>query len=131
MPDNQQTRNLFENAPHGLEQEFVESILSTSGVRIERIVSSGQSSPQGFWYDQDEGEWVVVLQGEALLRQARDNGGEAEWQRAYISATAIFSKALALGSPRPTTRRRAAGQEASTRGQTDSWNQRRPSRFGG
>ena len=38
-----------------------------SAVRIERIVSQGHVSPEDFWYDQDEGEWVAVLQGEAEL----------------------------------------------------------------
>ena len=37
-------------------------------VRIERIVSTGHASPKGFWYDQVENEWVVVLKGEAKLR---------------------------------------------------------------
>lgn len=36
-------------------------------VRIERIVSTGHPSPEGFWYDQDEHEWVVVLMGRAKL----------------------------------------------------------------
>lgn len=36
-------------------------------VRVERIVSAGQVSPPGFWYDQDEHEWVAVLAGEASL----------------------------------------------------------------
>ncbi len=37
-------------------------------VRIERIVSHGHASPEGFWYDQDQDEWVVVLKGQARLR---------------------------------------------------------------
>lgn len=35
---------------------------------MERIVSTGQASPPGFWYDQAEGEWVVLLSGAAGLR---------------------------------------------------------------
>ena len=42
------------------------------GFRIERIVSSGQSSPPGFWYDQPHAEWVLVLRGEARI--AFDDG---------------------------------------------------------
>jgi len=38
-----------------------------SGVRIERIVSHGQASPDGFWYDQPQGEWVALLCGSAEL----------------------------------------------------------------
>jgi cupin 2 domain-containing protein len=47
-------------------EQFVE-LLSRPGLRIERIVSAGQASPPGFWYDQPEGEWVLVLEGEARL----------------------------------------------------------------
>lgn len=49
-------------------QETFTSLLSVPGVRIERIVSCGQASPPGFWYDQDEHEWVMVLQGRAGLQ---------------------------------------------------------------
>lgn len=42
-------------------------LVRTPQVRIERIVSHGQSSPDGFWYDQTEAEWVVVLSGAARL----------------------------------------------------------------
>jgi cupin 2 domain-containing protein len=36
-------------------------------VRIERIVSTGQASPPGFWYDQPWTEWVLLLAGAAGL----------------------------------------------------------------
>jgi cupin 2 domain-containing protein len=48
--------------------ERMETLLARSGLRIERIVSSGQASPAGFWYEQADAEWVVLLSGEALLR---------------------------------------------------------------
>lgn len=51
------------------DEQFRE-LLSRPGLRIERIVSTGQSSPEGFWYDQPEGEWVLLIQGEARLRFA-------------------------------------------------------------
>lgn len=60
--------NIYANAPNTLPNEVVEILTDHGSVRIERIVSSGQSSPDGFWYDQDEHEWVVVLKGEARLR---------------------------------------------------------------
>lgn len=60
--------NLFANIPSNLPQELFETILSKPNVRIERIVSQGQSSPQGFWYDQDQSEFVVLLHGAARLR---------------------------------------------------------------
>jgi cupin 2 domain-containing protein len=43
------------------------------GVRIERVVSWGQVSPPGFWYDQDEDEWVALLEGRAELEY--ESGG--------------------------------------------------------
>ena len=48
--------------------EFFEALVQRPGVRIERIVSHGHCSPAGFWYDQEEAEWVMVVQGEARLR---------------------------------------------------------------
>ena len=63
--------NLFTGLPRStLENEHFLELLTRPGLRIERIVSTGQSSPEGFWYDPAEGEWVVLLQGEALLRFA-------------------------------------------------------------
>ena len=60
--------NLFAELPADAAAEQVVELLSRPGVRIERIVSSGQASPAGFWYDQPQAEWVVVLSGEARLR---------------------------------------------------------------
>jgi cupin 2 domain-containing protein len=63
--------NLFENFsfPES-NKEIFEEILNRDGVRIERIHSSGQVSPEGFWYDQDENEWVILLQGMAGIEFA-------------------------------------------------------------
>lgn len=49
--------------------EFTEILASSNdgSMRIERIVSEGHVSPADFWYDQDESEWVIVLQGRAEL----------------------------------------------------------------
>lgn len=60
--------NLFDPLPHASTAEAVDLLLSCPGVRIERIVSLSQASPPGFWYDQDEGEWVLLLAGAAHLR---------------------------------------------------------------
>lgn len=63
--------NLFANLPRStLENEQFFELLKRSGLRIERILSTGQSSPPDFWYEQAEGEWVLLLQGEAHLRFA-------------------------------------------------------------
>ncbi|MGB8900547.1 MAG: cupin domain-containing protein [Methylocella sp.] len=50
-----------------MREEHVTSLLEASHVRIERIVSLGQASPPGFWYDQPWAEWVGVLAGGAGL----------------------------------------------------------------
>lgn len=59
--------NLFADLPTTLPEELVEVLAKNQHVRIERIVSTGHSSPESFWYDQDEHEWVIVLKGEAKL----------------------------------------------------------------
>lgn len=48
--------------------ETFEPLLSRSNLRIERIVSTGQASPPDFWYCQTQGEWVLMMQGEAGLQ---------------------------------------------------------------
>jgi cupin 2 domain-containing protein len=60
--------NLFADLASDVTQEQVSELMHASSVRIERIVSHGQASPPGFWYDQDWAEWVVVLSGSAVLR---------------------------------------------------------------
>jgi cupin 2 domain-containing protein len=62
------TSNLFEGLPEAADAERLDRLLARPGVTIERIVSTGQASPPGFWYDQPRGEWVAVLAGEARLR---------------------------------------------------------------
>jgi cupin 2 domain-containing protein len=47
--------------------ELSETLASGSSLRIERIVSRGHASPAGFWYDQDEDEFVLLLAGSATL----------------------------------------------------------------
>ena len=51
----------YANPP--LEQpELFETLATGAGsIRVERIVSNGQVTPEGEWYDQDLDEWVVVL----------------------------------------------------------------------
>ncbi|MEI7699258.1 MAG: cupin domain-containing protein [Planctomycetia bacterium] len=59
--------NLFASVPFGLPEELISILAQNSHIRIERIVSSGHASPEGFWYDQPEHEWVILLQGSAEL----------------------------------------------------------------
>ena len=60
--------NLFAHIPREMPGEIVEEILRTEGFRVERIVSRGQASPPGFWYDQETDEWVLLVKGSAALR---------------------------------------------------------------
>jgi cupin 2 domain-containing protein len=59
--------NLFENIPDDLPDELIQTLHERGSVRIERIVSRGHASPEGFWYDQDQDEFVVLLSGAAVL----------------------------------------------------------------
>ena len=59
--------NIFADLPTDASREEIVELLVADGVRIERIVSTGQSSPDGFWYDQPQAEWVLVLAGAAGL----------------------------------------------------------------
>ncbi len=63
-----ETGNLFGNIPADVPEEFYTTVFRASGIRIERIVSHGQASPAGFWYDQDDNEWVIVLEGSAAVQ---------------------------------------------------------------
>ena len=67
-------QNIFSSIPDDIPQELFQDILTTDKFKIERIVSKGQSSPEGFWYDQDENEWLILLRGSAgLLFEGNDN----------------------------------------------------------
>ena len=60
--------NLFHNVPESLPEELFETLAEQDGVRIERIVSHGHASPEDFWYDQDQHEFVLVVSGSAALQ---------------------------------------------------------------
>ena len=63
-------KNLFMDIPREMPDEICTPIVQADGVRIERIVSRGQASPPGFWYDEETNEWVLLVKGGALLRFA-------------------------------------------------------------
>lgn len=63
--------NIFYQLPRSTaKNEQFSALLERPGLRIERIVSTGQASPPDFWYDQPTAEWVLLIQGEAKLRLA-------------------------------------------------------------
>jgi cupin 2 domain-containing protein len=61
-------KNIFDDIPQVLKEEIFDTILQTPGIKVERIVSKGHSTPAGLWYDQDDNEWVILLKGSAGLR---------------------------------------------------------------
>ena len=60
--------NIRADIPTILPEELFTSLHRGKHVRIERIVSQGHCSPDGFWYDQDEHEWLLVLEGNAVIK---------------------------------------------------------------
>jgi len=60
--------NIFSGLPAELSGELIETLLQSGETRIERIISDGQVTPEGEWYDQTQDEWVIVLQGAARLQ---------------------------------------------------------------
>ena len=60
-------KNIFKNIPQTLQEELFEEIVKSESVKIERIISDGHASPKSGWYDSAQNEWVIVLQGEAIL----------------------------------------------------------------
>lgn len=60
--------NLFDGIAEGRAEETYDVLARSAVVRIERIVSTGQATPPGQWFDQERDEWVVVLRGRARLR---------------------------------------------------------------
>ncbi|MFA5099552.1 MAG: YgjP-like metallopeptidase domain-containing protein [Candidatus Omnitrophota bacterium] len=59
--------NLFGDPAVCFRNEFFETIVAAAGVRLERIVSGGQSTPVGEWLKQDSNEWVLLVSGCARL----------------------------------------------------------------
>ena len=66
-----------------LPDEVVDLLVERQDLRIERIVSTGQTTPEGHWYDQETDEWVLIVTGAARLRiegeQSDRELGEGEW----------------------------------------------------
>jgi len=60
--------NIFADVPQKLAEEQFTLVMATPHVRVERVVSTGQTSPPGQFFDQDWAEWVLVLEGSAKLR---------------------------------------------------------------
>ena len=59
--------NIFAQIAEAGEEEQFDLLFKSPNCRIDRIVSSGHSSPKGFWYDQENDEFILLIQGEATL----------------------------------------------------------------
>lgn len=60
--------NVYNNLPTDLSEEVFETLVLGSNIRIERILSSGHATPDNSWYDQEQTEWVMLLQGTAAIQ---------------------------------------------------------------
>jgi len=70
--------NLLSDLPAPGAEESFETLLTAAGFRVERIVSQGHASPPGFWYDQPEDEWVLLVAGAARLTFEGDEAAPVE-----------------------------------------------------
>jgi cupin 2 domain-containing protein len=67
--------NLFSGIPDGAGEEVFTTLLKTGAFTLERIVSSGQATPPGQWWDQETHEWVILLKGRAgLMFEGEEEG---------------------------------------------------------
>lgn len=94
--------NLFASLPAPSAQEQFLTLLERGSVRIERIVSQGHTAPAEGWFDQDEHEWVLVLEGAGRL--LFEDGRELELRRGdYVDIPAHVRHKVAWTDPaRPT-----------------------------
>ena len=67
MQENKPWGNILADLPDSAAAELFETILEKPGIKIERIISTGQATPAGEWYDQEHDEWVLLLCGAARL----------------------------------------------------------------
>jgi len=94
---------LLADLPASLPEELVSVLLATPHVRIERIVSTGQASPAGFWYDQDENEWVIVIEGSAAVQFAGDSEPVVLQRGSYLNIPAHKRHRVAWTDPNQKT----------------------------
>ena len=72
-------RNLLGDLPPDAGEEVFQTLLERPGLRLERIVSRGQTTPPGEWYDQEQDEWIMVLSGFARLRVEDASGNMRDY----------------------------------------------------
>ncbi|WOX07169.1 cupin domain-containing protein [Microbulbifer pacificus] len=79
--------NILSMLPDTTQGEVFDSIVAGDHVRVERIVSGGQVTPEGAWYDQAEHEWVLVLAGAARLEieEPAARGDPPSWREVALA----------------------------------------------
>ena len=100
LPEPLTTLNLLYPLPSTLGEEVFSELLRHEGVRIERIVSDGHASPEGFWYDQPEHEWVLLLEGKAGIEFA--DGQQLDLSRGDTLNLSAHTRHRVLYTARPT-----------------------------
>lgn len=56
---------LPEDLPHDF--ELFQTVISNEKIVIERIISSGQHTPEGQWLEDERDEWVMLIQGKSEI----------------------------------------------------------------
>ena len=59
--------NIFEQIIVDKNEEKFFEIFKNETIKVEKIVSNGQTSPENFWYEQEKSEFVLLLEGFAIL----------------------------------------------------------------
>lgn len=76
--------NIFSRIPYFMQDEISETLLKAEHFKLERIVSSGQATPPGEWFDQMTNEWVILLSGSAGLRFDDEAEGRTLYPGDYV-----------------------------------------------
>jgi cupin 2 domain-containing protein len=71
--------NIIDSLPLTLIEEQFQTLAQKGNVKIERILSYGQTTPTGEWYDQTQDEWVMLVRGEAKLEY--DDGSQIDLKK--------------------------------------------------
>lgn len=59
--------NIFDKIIVDKKEENFFEIFKNETIKIEKIVSNGQKSPEIFWYEQEKSEFILLLEGFAIL----------------------------------------------------------------
>jgi cupin 2 domain-containing protein len=86
-----------------LAEEAFTTLVDRPGMRIERITSTGQATPEGEWYDQDTDEWVLLVEGAARLRIEGESEDRAVSEAGWILLPAHCRNRVTWARPEPPT----------------------------